>query len=69
MADAAKRLSETLREAYVVRSQAEISRFFDGLDLLGRGLVQVDQWHGPDDPQTPGEGRLIPIYAGLGRKR
>jgi hypothetical protein len=67
-AEASKRLSETLREPYVVRSQVEIGRFFDGLEAVGPGLVQVDQWHPHQDHQLPHPERLIPIYVGVGRK-
>ena len=70
MADAAERLSKALREPYVVRSKAEVSRFFDGLDLLEPGLVPIDQWRPTETRPAPAPptGRPTPIYAAIGRK-
>lgn len=67
MAEAAQRLAETLGSAYVVRSQDEILRFFDGLKLLDPGLVQVDRWR-PEPTSSPDTDRLIPIYAAVASK-
>lgn len=69
MAEAAKRLAETLGATYVVRTREQILRFFAGLDLVGSGLVQVDQWHPPGAGPAKPPDRLIPIYAGVARKR
>ncbi len=50
------------------RTFAEVSRFFDGLELVGPGLVPPQSWH-PDAERTgaPGEG-AVPGYAGVARK-
>ena len=45
------------------RTRAEISRYFDGLELVDPGLVSVAQWRAPADPAS-----LPPAYAGVGRK-
>jgi S-adenosyl methyltransferase len=49
----------------VVRSRAEVARFFDGLELLDPGVAPLDQWHpdlrGPDRRPTP-------IHCGIARK-
>ena len=52
-----------------LRSQAEIRRFFDSLDLIEPGIVYLPQWRpeGPDDlladePEASG------MFGGLGRK-
>ena len=47
------------------RTHAEVARFFDGLEMLGPGVVQLPQWRpGPgDDP-----GRELPMWCGVGRK-
>jgi hypothetical protein len=66
MAEAAKRLSETIGEPYVVRSHAEIARSLDGLELVDPGLVPIDDWRRPADRPRPEQ--LIPIYAAVGRK-
>jgi O-methyltransferase involved in polyketide biosynthesis len=47
----------------VVRTRAEVLRFFDGLDLVDPGLVPVPQWRAPANLAKP-----IPMYAGVGRK-
>jgi hypothetical protein len=68
MDEAAKRLAETLKEPYVVRSQVEIVRFLQGLEPVGPGLVQVDQWQPQTGHQLPDPERPIPIYVGVARK-
>jgi hypothetical protein len=47
-------------------SQAEVCRFFAGLELIEPGIVQVHRWR----PGTGdlGGGRNLAIYAGVGRK-
>jgi trans-aconitate methyltransferase len=73
MAEVYDRLDQTTRDTNppALRSRAEVSRFFDGLDLVDPGVVQVDRWR-PDDgaasaaPQ-PGE-RVPPLYAAVARK-
>ena len=49
-----------------LRTHAEISRFFDGLELLPPGVVQYHRW----DPGVlvPDHGEQIPAYCGLARK-
>jgi hypothetical protein len=49
----------------VLRSHAQIERFFDGFELVGPGLLQIQHWR-PDGPvpNVPGG-----IYGGVGRKR
>jgi S-adenosyl methyltransferase len=49
-----------------LRDRAEIARFFEGLELLPPGLVQLHRWY-PDggEPQSAGE---IPEWCGAGRK-
>jgi hypothetical protein len=70
MLEAAERFSKLLGPQYVVRTKDEIARFFDGLDLVEPGLVQIDRWH----PEPAGDAaadsnvRPAPIYGGVGRK-
>ncbi len=49
----------------VLRSKAQIERFFEGFELVDPGLVQIQFWR-PDGPvpKVPGG-----IYGGVGRKR
>jgi hypothetical protein len=49
----------------VARSHEQVSRFFDGLDLIDPGLVQLDRWRsGPGADTT----RPLAAYGGLARK-
>jgi hypothetical protein len=68
MAEMVTRLNEATRETFVVRSRAEVSRFFSGLEPVEPGLAQVDQWRPPEpQPNQPGQ-RLTPIYGVVARK-
>lgn len=50
------------------RSLAEFSRFFDGLELLGPGVIPVSGWRpDPEDVAAQAEG-IVPVYAGVARK-
>ncbi|MGX2992771.1 SAM-dependent methyltransferase [Streptomyces sp. JNUCC 64] len=50
---------------YYVRSPEEITAYFDGLELLGPGIVPVTRWHpDPDRDEDP----EIDAYGGVGRK-
>ncbi|MFJ8781016.1 SAM-dependent methyltransferase [Streptomyces sp. NPDC102476] len=50
------------------RSLAEFSHFFDGLELLGPGVIPVSGWRpGPQDVAAQAEG-IVPVYAGVARK-
>ena len=50
----------------IARSHAEVSRFFDGLELTEPGLVQIHRWR----PGLPGANvsRDIAAYGGVARK-
>jgi hypothetical protein len=70
-AEAAERFSKMLGEPYVLRSAAEIGRFFDGLDLVGPGVGGLDRWYPPGSaasapPVEPG--RPVPLCGAVGRK-
>jgi hypothetical protein len=49
-----------------LRNHAEIARFFDGLELVDPGLVQLHRWR--PDPGAEGLEFDVPAYAGMGRK-
>ncbi|MFI6207887.1 SAM-dependent methyltransferase [Streptomyces sp. NPDC051041] len=50
------------------RTLAEFSRFFDGLELLGPGVIPVTGWRpDPEDVAVQAEG-IVPVYAGVARK-
>jgi trans-aconitate methyltransferase len=49
------------------RSHAEVSRFFDGMELLEPGVVPLNYWR--PGPSGPDPARELPSYAAIGRKR
>ncbi|CAL9382864.1 SAM-dependent methyltransferase [Streptomyces sp. enrichment culture] len=50
------------------RPLAAFSRFFDGLELLGPGVIPVHGWRpGAEDVAAQAEG-IVPVYAGVARK-
>jgi hypothetical protein len=62
----ARHLSQRSVTSTTLRTHAEISRFFDGLELLPPGVVQLHHWEpGEAVPET---GRQVPAYCGLARK-
>jgi hypothetical protein len=66
MREVARQVSVRAATPTTLRAQAEIMRFFDGLELLEPGLVQVHRWR-PGSP-LPGTDDEVPGYAGLARK-
>jgi len=68
MTEMAKRLNERSAPAHMtLRTHAQISRFFDGLDLLEPGLVPVNRWR-PDSGAVLQPVRDVPNYCGVARK-
>ncbi|GAA3026304.1 SAM-dependent methyltransferase [Streptomyces glomeratus] len=50
------------------RTLTEFSAFFDGLELLGPGVIPVSGWRPePEDVAAQAEG-IVPVYAGVARK-
>jgi len=50
------------------RAEADVARFFDGLELVEPGLVPVPEWR-PDPQETPvADPRSVYYWAGVGRK-
>jgi hypothetical protein len=67
LVEAAKRYRASGAESYTLRSPAQLTRFFEGMDLVPPGLVPVPRWRpGPDD--LAGEDEAY-SYCGVGRKR
>ena len=64
--EAVRRVNARSAGTTTLRSHAEITRFFDGMQLLEPGLVQVHRWQ--PGSITPGHGDEIAAYAGLARK-
>ncbi len=48
------------------RDRATVARFFDGMTMIGQGLIPLDQWHGPGPATTAGTG--LSCYCGIATK-
>jgi S-adenosyl methyltransferase len=64
--EAASRFNQLGPAKATLRTRAEILRFFDGLELLEPGLVQVHQWR--PGLAAPGHDQEAAGYCGLARK-
>ncbi len=63
--EAARRFNDRAAEQVTLRSRDEVMRFFDGLDMVEPGLVQVQDWR----PTTPPlAASSTSVWAGVGRK-
>ena len=62
---ATNRLNKVMADPVTMRSHAQVARFFDGLDMVEPGLVQVHRWRAdPADPDAE-----LANYGGVARKR
>lgn len=69
MAEVKKRLdARPVRETFALRNHEQVTRFFDGLELVEPGIVRVDQWRPPKTTPTPTSSSLPPIHCGIARK-
>jgi hypothetical protein len=66
MAEAAKRYNRLARETQRHRTQAEVARFFDGLELLEPGLVPVQMWRPDSEIEAKTKSAM---WGGVGYKR
>jgi hypothetical protein len=53
------------REQATPRNHAEVTRFFDGLDLLEPGIVRLPRWRPAPEVE---EARELPMWCGVGAK-
>jgi hypothetical protein len=70
MADSKEVLDEEMHEPFILRTHADISRFFEDTDLVDPGLVPINDWK-PDDamPAAPADITMPPpIYGAVARK-
>jgi hypothetical protein len=65
MAELARGFNEQAAAKVVLRDHAEISRFFDGLELVDPGLAQISAWRPRSDLEAAAPAIL---WAGLARK-
>jgi hypothetical protein len=63
-----ERLRELMGEPPVLRSHAEIARFFEGLEMVDPGLVQLHRWRPKPDEAESVLHYDVPAYAGVARK-
>ena len=63
--EAARRLSELLPQRVNPRSHAQVTKFFDGLDLIEPGVVPVQQWRPVSDDEAAAPAAL---WGGVARK-
>ena len=68
LAETFDRLNRQMSESVVLRSKAEVARFFDGMDLVDPGVVQLPQWR-PDPGQEDQQSHQLPMWCAVGRKR
>jgi hypothetical protein len=61
---AANRLNQVMADPVTLRPHAEVARFFDGLDLVPPGLVQLHRWR----PVPAAPGVELANYGGVARK-
>ncbi len=62
-AEVVNRLRSLSYQQYAARTRSEVLRFFDGLELVAPGLVQVQQWR----PATELD-NTFSVWAGVARK-
>jgi hypothetical protein len=62
MKDIGTRMSQ---QQYTHRTGAQVTRFFDGLELVEPGLVRLEEWR--QEPGSADEGRSF-VWSGVGRK-
>jgi trans-aconitate methyltransferase len=66
VAEMTRRMNQRLRgPKATLRDRGQTGRFFDGLELLEPGVVQLPQWRpDPGEPTSPD----VPLWCGAGRK-
>jgi O-methyltransferase involved in polyketide biosynthesis len=66
MVEVQARYSRQTGGTNVLRTHAQVQSFFDGLEMVEPGLVQLPQWRPDpdDDPKPP----PVPFWAGVARK-
>ena len=65
MIEMAKRLNQLMSQRVDLRNRAQVTRFFDGLELVHPGVVRIPEWRpdAPEDTTTPAT-----MWGGVGRK-
>ncbi len=63
MAEMRRQVNKRSFQQYTFRDFQQVSRFFDGLDLVEPGVVSVEQWHPAIETA-----RVLPLWTAVGRK-
>ena len=66
MGEMAQRLNKLMAEKVTFRGQAEVARFFDGLEMVEPGLVRVQEWRPSSEIEANSPAAL---WGGVGHKR
>jgi hypothetical protein len=66
IAEAAARLSTLMAQRVTPRSHAQVTRFFDGLEVLEPGVVPIQEWRPASDEEASARAGM---WGGVGRKR
>jgi hypothetical protein len=66
MAEAARRYNRLAYEKQRHRTHAEVSRFFDGLELVAPGVVAVQSWRPASEIEARAKSAM---WGGVARKR
>jgi S-adenosyl methyltransferase len=62
-----RRYNERSSASLTLRTREQVARFFDGLELVGPGLVPLSQWW-PADEVDPGAASGVIAHCGMARK-
>jgi hypothetical protein len=64
--EAQRRYNERVSTHQTLRTRAEFARFFEGLEMVDPGLVQVHQWRPEPGDDAPAD--ATSAHGGVGRK-
>jgi len=65
LAPALAKLSQIMAQRVTPRSREQVTRFFDGLDLIEPGVVPIQQWRPDSDAEAAARAGM---WGGVGRK-
>jgi hypothetical protein len=65
LAQALARLNQTMAQRVTPRSREQVTRFFDGLDLIEPGVVPIQQWRPASDLEAAARAGM---WGGAGQK-
>jgi hypothetical protein len=66
IAEATERLNHLSHQHFTLRDHAQVTRFFDGLELLEPGVVRVEEWRPVSELERQNRSA---VWGGVARKR